>query len=334
MTDATVNLATRYLGLQLPSPIVVGSSGLTDSVEGIRACEAAGAGAVVLKSVFEEQIAARVKQTLDVSEDPNWHPEAAEYISAYGTENAVNEYLRLVEGAKKAVSIPVIPSVNCTTSQGWSKFARQVESAGADALELNIFVSPTDPERSSQANEQVYLDVVAEVNQQVSIPVALKIGYFFSSIAQMALRLADKGADGLVLFNRFYAPDLDIDRFQVVHGPALSAPEEMHLTLRTVAQLSGRVDCDLAATTGIHDGTAVIKQLLVGAQVVQVASVLYRHRVEHIAVMLDEIRAWMTAKEFTKLDDFRGKMNQKVWPDGSAYDRVQFMKRTVNADQI
>jgi dihydroorotate dehydrogenase (fumarate) len=283
--------------------------------------------------MFEEQIAAEVGQTLAASEDPNWHTEAADYITAYGTENAVQEYLSLVGAAKAAVSIPVIASINCTTSKGWGKFARQVEAAGADALELNIFVSPADMERSGHDNEKVYVDVLDEVNRQVSLPVALKIGYFFSSIGQMALKLADKGADGLVMFNRFYAPDVDIDRFQVVPGPALSVPEEMSLTLRTIAQLAGRVPCDLAASTGIHDGAAVIKQLLVGAQVVQVASALYRHRPEYITAMLDEVKVWMTAKDFTRLDDFRGKMNQRAWPDGSAYDRVQFMKRTVHADQ-
>ncbi len=333
MSEPSVSLATRYLGLKLPSPIVVGSCGLTDSAEGVRACAEAGAGAVVLKSMFEEQIEAEVGQMMAASEDPNWHPEAAEYISAYGTENAVGEYLKLIEKAKAAVSVPVIPSVNCVTPRGWGKFARQVEAAGADALELNIFVPTSDPDSTSADNEATYLRVLAEVNKQVSIPVALKMGYFFSSIAQMMRKLDAGGADGLVLFNRFYAPDIDIDRFQVVAGPALSVPEEMALTLRAVAQLSGKLKCDLAATTGIHDGAAVVKQLLVGATVVQVASSLYRNRIPHITTMLDEVRAWMVAKNYTKLDDFRGKMNKDAWPDGSAYDRVQFMKRTVNADQ-
>ena len=333
MSEASISLATRYLGLKLQSPIVVGSCGLTDSPEGVRACAEAGAGAVVLKSMFEEQIEAEVGQTMAASENPNWHPEAAEYISAYGTENAVGEYLKLVEQAKAVADIPVIPSINCVTPRGWGKFARQVEAAGADALELNIFVPTSDPDSTSADNEATYLRVLDEVNKQVSIPVALKLGYFFSSIAQMMRILDDRGADGLVLFNRFYAPDIDIDRFQVVAGPALSVPEEMSLTLRAVAQLSGKLKCDIAATTGIHDGTAVIKQLLVGASVVQVASALYRHRVEYIAKMIDEVRAWMAVKGYTKLDDFRGKMNKDAWPDGKAYDRVQFMKRTVNADQ-
>jgi dihydroorotate dehydrogenase (fumarate) len=333
MSDAAVNLTTRYLGLTLPSPIVVGSCGLTDSVDGVLACEKAGAGAVVLKSVFEEQIAAEVGQLVDAAEDPFWHAEAADYIATYGAENAVNDYLALIKGCKQAATIPVIASINCSTAKGWSKFAQQVEQAGADALELNIFVPPSDPERTGADVEKVYFDVLAEVKKSVSIPVALKVGSFFSSLGQMLVKLSTRGADGLVLFNRFYAPDIDIDRFQVVAGPALSSAEEMSLTLRAVAQLSGWVEGDIAATTGIQDGKGVIKQLLVGATVVQVASTLYRNRVDYIATMLDEVRAWMREKNFTRLENFRGKMNQRAWPEGAAYDRVQFMKRSVHADQ-
>jgi dihydroorotate dehydrogenase (fumarate) len=334
MTDANVNLATRYLGLKLPSPIVVGSCGLTATVDGVRACAAAGAGAVVLKSLFEEQIAAEVGQMVAASEQPYDHSEAYQYISAYGTENAVSEYLKLIEGAKQAVAIPVIPSIHCASAAGWTKFARQVEAAGADALELNIFVPPATVERTGAGNEQIYLDVLGEVKRQVSIPIALKIGYFFSSLHEMAQKLCSRGADGLVLFNRFYPTDLDIDRFEVIPGPAFSVPEEMHLTLRAVAQLAGKIPCDLAATTGVHDGAGVIKQLLVGATVVQVASVLYRHRIEHLETLVAELRAWMAAKDFERLDAFRGKMKQQSWPDGSAYDRVQFMKRTLAGERI
>lgn len=334
MTETNVNLATRYLGLKLPSPITVGSCGLTGTVEGVRACADAGAGAVVLKSLFEEQIADEVGQMLSASEQPHEHSEAYQYISAYGTENAVGEYLRLIEGAKKAVSIPVIPSIHCVSDSGWSKFARQAEAAGADALELNVFVPPIDMTGTAQRNEQVYLDVLAEVNRQVSIPVALKIGYFFSSISEMATRLCARGADGLVLFNRFYPSDLDIENFAVIPGPAFSVPEEMHLTLRAIAQLAGKVQGDLAATTGIHDGAAVIKQLLAGATVVQVASVLYKHRVEHLGALASHLRAWMARKNFERLDAFRGKMKQQSWPDGAAYDRVQFMKRTLKGEKV
>lgn len=334
MTDSSANTGTRYLGLKLPSPIMVGSCGLTGTVEGVRACEQAGAGAVVLKSLFEEQITAEVGQVLAASQQAYDHPEAREYITTYGTENAVGEYLKLIEGAKRAVMIPVIPSIHCATPGGWTKFARQVESAGADALELNVFVPPTDPRHTGRSNEQVYLDVLAEVKKQVSIPVALKIGYFFSSLHEVAVNLCAAGADGLVLFNRFYPTDLDIEKFEVVPGPAFSVPEEMHLTLRAVAQLAGRLEGDIAATTGVHDGAGVVKMLLAGAAVVQVASVLYQRRVEHLSSMNAELRAWMERQGFERLDKFCGKMRQQTWPDGAAYDRVQFMKRTLGSDKI
>ena len=334
MTEANANLATRYLGLELPCPIVVGSCGLTATVEGVQACAKAGAGAVVLKSLFEEQIAHEVGQVLAASQQPYDHPEAHQYITAYGTENAVGEYLKLIEGAKRAVAIPVIPSIHCATSAGWSKFARQAEAAGADALELNVFVPPTDAIHTGQRNEQVYFDVLAEVKRQITIPVALKIGYFFSSLHEMAVKLCAGGADGLVLFNRFYPADLDIETFEVIPGPAFSVPEEMHLTLRAVAQLAGRIKGDIAATTGVYDGAAVVKQLLAGATVVQVASVLYKRRIEHLASLAAELRAWMARKNFERLDAFRGKMRQQSWPDGAAYDRVQFMKRTLKGEKI
>ncbi|HOX24227.1 MAG TPA: dihydroorotate dehydrogenase-like protein [Candidatus Krumholzibacteria bacterium] len=334
MTDATANLATRYLGLQLPSPIVVGSSGLTATSEGVRACAEAGAGAVVLKSLFEEQIAAEVGRIQAESEHPYYHPEAAEYIAAYGTENAVSEYLRLIETAKGAVAIPVIASISCATPKGWVKFARQIEAAGADALELNVFVPPAVRDRTGAQNEKVYFDVLAAVRKQVSLPIAMKLGPYFSSISDTVTRLCARGAAGVVLFNRFYAPDLDIENFQVVAGPALSAPEEMHLTLRTVAQLAGTFEGDLAASTGIHDGAAVVKQLLAGATVVQVASALYRHQVGYLATMHADLRGWMARKHFASVGAFRAKMKQQGWPDGEAYDRVQFMKRSLEAERI
>jgi dihydroorotate dehydrogenase (fumarate) len=329
MPTASVDLSTTYLGLPVPSPVVAASSSLTDSVEGVRSCAEAGAGAVVLKSLFEEQIAAEVAQEVAASETPNWHAEAAEYISAYGAENAVGEYLRLIEAARKAVSIPVIPSIHCVSNQNWPAYARRMQNAGADAIELNIFVSPADPRLSGRQIEAIYRDVLAAVKAEVSVPVSLKVGHFFTSLSETLGDLVGRGADGLVLFNRFYAPDLDIERLQVVAGPAFSAPEEMHLTLRAVAQLSGQLRCDIAASTGIHDGAAVIKQLLAGAQVVQVASTLYRGGIDELRMINDDIAAWMQRRELKSIKGFRGRMSHDAWPGGSAYDRVQFMKRSV-----
>lgn len=323
------NLATRYLGLKLQNPIIVGSSRLTDSPDGVRACADAGAGAVVLKSLFEEQIQAELNEALSTSAAADAYGHAAEYISGYGAENAVGEYLRLVEGAKKKADIPVIASINCMTASGWTKFAKRVEAAGADALELNVFVNPSAPDRSAEDNEKVYLDVLAAVKSELNIPVALKVGSFFSSMSASLTRLGIRGADGLVLFNHFYQPDLDIENFKVTAGPALTTREDMGLPLRTIAQLSGNMPCDLCASTGVTDGESVVKMILVGATAVQVVSAFYRHGVEAIGPMLAEIGAWMSRHGFDSVDRFRGKMRQESWPEGSAYDRVQFMKRTL-----
>lgn len=323
------NLATSYLGLKLQNPIIVGSSRLTDSPESVKKCAEAGAGAVVLKSLFEEQIAAETTEMLDASQGADAYGYAADYIQGYGAENAVGEYLRLVEGAKKAVDIPVIPSINCTSAGGWTSFAKRIEAAGADALELNVFVNPSAPNRSIEDNEQTYLDVLAAVKSEVSIPVALKVGSFFSSMSASLTRLGIRGASGLVLFNHFYQPDLDIEDFKVVAGPALTTAEDMGLPLRTIAQLSGNMPCDLCGSTGITDGESVIKMLLVGAAAVQVVSAFYRGGVEQIGGMLAEIGAWMSRHGFEDIPRFQGKMRQEGWPEGTAYDRVQFMRRTL-----
>jgi len=332
MTDRAPNLTTRYLGLELPSPIMVGSSGLTGSLDGVKRCAAAGAGAVVLKSLFEEQITAEVGKVLQAAETPNWHAEAAEYITGYGHENAVGEYLRLIEAAKQAVAIPVIPSIHCVSAHQWPTFAKRVEAAGADALELNVFVLPTDPRRDGRENEQLYVDVLDEVKKTVSLPVALKISPFFSSLVGMVSRLSRHGADGVVMFNRFFQPDLDLERLQLAAGPFFSTPQEMYLPLRSVAQLAGKVECDLAATTGIHDGAAVVKMLLAGAAAVQVASSLYKNGIEHLTAMRDEVTGWMQRHEIGEVRKIRGRMSQDVWRDPTAFDRVQFMKQTAGLE--
>ncbi|MEZ4386982.1 MAG: dihydroorotate dehydrogenase-like protein [Candidatus Krumholzibacteriia bacterium] len=323
------DLGTSYLGLKLQNPIIVGSCRLTDSADGVKKCAEAGAGAVVLKSLFEEQINAEMADAVSSSQAADAYGYAAEYISGYGAESAVGDYLRLVEAAKKAVRIPVIPSVNCVSSKGWTSFARRIQNAGADALELNVWVNPAAANRSAEDNEKVYLDVLAAVKAEVSIPVALKVGPFWSSMAASLTRLGIRGADGLVLFNHFYQPDLNIEEFKVVAGPALSTAEDMGLPLRTIAQLSGNMPCDLCASSGITDGESVVKMLLVGAAAVQIVSAFYRGGVEQIGGMLAEVGGWMSRHQFETIDRFRGKMRQEGWPEGAAYDRVQFMRRTL-----
>jgi dihydroorotate dehydrogenase (fumarate) len=320
------------MGLELNNPIIVGSSGLTKSIEGVRRCADAGAGAVVLKSIFEEQIAAEVDSLVDKSADSLWHPEAAEYISSYGKETAVGSYLELIGAAKKAVSIPVIASVHCATAGGWTEFTKRAQEAGADAIELNAFVMPSDPRRSGRDNEQFYFDVVDAVKDQISIPLSIKLGFFFSSLVQTLVELSRTRLDGMVLFNRFYSPDIDIEKLALTPSKIISSPDEYVRTLRWISILSGRVGCGLAATTGVHSGATLVKQLLAGADAVEVVSVLYQSGLKTIQAMLDELARWMERSGFQSIADFKGKLAQSASDNPAEYARVQFMKHSVGIE--
>ncbi len=324
------NLATTYMGLKLKNPLVVGSSGLTSSLEGVVACDEAGVGAVVLKSIFEEEITAEVDGVVASGQTPYMHPEAADYVRNYGMENAVGRYISLVSEAKKAVSVPVIASIHCVSATGWLDFAKRVEAAGADALELNVFVFPSDPEHDGRTNEQVYTDAVRSVKEHTSIPVAIKIGSFFSGLAHTAAGLCETGVDAIVLFNRFLRFDFDLEKMELVRTGHLSSPDEMYPTLRWVSILAGQLECDLAAATGIHDGAAVVKQLLAGATAVQVCSAFYKHGISHAGVILGELGSWMDSHGYASVADLRGKMSQETSSNPASYERVQFMKDSVH----
>jgi len=314
------------MGLKLKNPLIVGSSGLTNSVENIIEIEKNGAAAVVLKSLFEEQINFAIRNTIEQDESLNLYPEADDYIRNYTRQNDVSKYLKLITDAKAAVNIPVIASINCISGDEWVSFAKSIEDAGADALELNVFVMPSDPNKSSSDNEAVYFEVIDQVLSKVTIPVALKISYYFSSLAKMATTLSWKGIKGLVLFNRFFSPDIDIENFEIKTSNVFSTPAELAISLRWIAMLSSHVKCDLAASTGVHDGKAVIKQLLAGAKAVQIASVLYKKGFREISSMLEELENWMERKYFTTIDEFAGKMSVEKTQNPAAYERVQFMK--------
>jgi dihydroorotate dehydrogenase (fumarate) len=326
------DLSSRYLGLELANPIIIGSSGLTKSVDGVKRCADSGAAALVLKSIFEEQIAAEVDQLVDQSEGSLWHPEAAEYITSYGKESSVKAYLDLIAGAKQATSIPVIASVHCVTAGGWVEFVKRVEDAGADAIELNAFVMPSDPRRNGRHNEQFYFDVVGAVKDRVSIPLSIKLGFFFSSLVQTLTELSQTALDGMVLFNRFYSPDIDIEKLELTPSKIVSGPDEYVRTLRWVSILAGRTGCDIAAATGIHDGQTVVKQLLAGADAVQVVSALYRHGLGHVQVMLYQLTDWMQRWNFKSIPDFRGRLSQSASANPAEYVRVQFMKHSVGIE--
>ncbi|MBT3382466.1 MAG: dihydroorotate dehydrogenase-like protein [Prolixibacteraceae bacterium] len=321
------NFETTYLGLHLKNPLVAASSGLTSSVEKIKELEKAGIGAVVLKSIFEEQINNEVSSLL-VKEQQNMdYPEAEDYIKGYLRDNSINDHIELLEESKKVVDIPVIASINCVSADEWTTFAKDFENAGADAIELNIFYVPTDRNEKPGVVEQLYLDVLKKVKSVVSIPVAVKFGVNHSNIIGMADKLKANGASGIVMFNRFYEPDINLETLALTSSEVFSSPSELRRSLRWVGLVSSAVPTiDIAASTGIHDGSAVIKQLLAGAQVTQLCSSLYINGASVIAEMLDEMSGFMKKWNFKKPDDFRGRLSYKNIPDPMLYERSQFMK--------
>lgn len=323
-----VDLTTQYAGLKLKNPLIVGSSGLTETVEGIQQLEKNGAGAVVLKSLFEEEIIAEMDANLQrMASESFIYPETLEFYEHDDThEELSSKYLDLIRSAKRAVQIPVIASINCVSANEWTYFPKQIQQAGADALELNVFVLPSDFSRSAQENEQIYFDIVKEVKKQVSIPVSLKISYYFSNLGATIQKLSQSGIESLVLFNRFYSPDFDLDKLEVVSSNVLSSPSDLSISLRWVAIMSQRVQCDLAASTGVHSGKGLIKQLLAGANAVQVVSSIYKHGFAQIGHILAEAEAWMIESGYESIDQFRGKMSQAQSSNPAAYERVQFMK--------
>ncbi|MCX6230009.1 MAG: dihydroorotate dehydrogenase-like protein [Bacteroidetes bacterium] len=321
-----IDLSTQYMGLTLKNPIIVGSSGLTASVENVIEIEKNGAGAVVLKSLFEEQIKNEINKTTQSGGSSFAYPEALAHIKNYTELHSFESYLDLIVKCKKAVKIPVIASINCITASEWIVYARKIEEAGADALELNIFLLPSDLNHSSEENEKVYFDIINDIKKQVKIPIAVKTSFYFSGLAKMMLKLSWTGISSLVFFNRFFSPDIDIDNFLITSANVYSHPEEISTSLRWVAVLSDKLYCDVAASTGIHDGKAVIKQLLAGAKATQIVSVLYLKGFEHIPVMLKDVEAWMQKHDFKSIEAFRGKMSYKKTGNTPAFLRVQFMQ--------
>lgn len=320
------NLETKYLGLTLKNPIIVSSSGLTNSVEKIGKLVNAGAGAVVLKSLFEEQINHEANNIIHKGNGFDY-PEAADYVKGYTRDNSVGDYLKLIKDAKEKYDIPVIASINCYSSDEWIGFARQMEEAGADALELNVYVVNTDRNSDPGEYEQLYVDIINNVSKVVNIPVVVKLGIYFSNLVNVVDRLSVSGAKGVVLFNRFYEPDIDINKMTLTPAEVFSNPSDMRRSLRWVAITSYKVkNIDISASTGVHDGTAVIKQLLAGATTVQTCSAIYKNGPEIITEMIGDLEKWMEEKGYNSVDEFRGKMSYGKIGDPALYERAQFMK--------
>lgn len=322
------NLQTSYLGLKLRNPIIVGSSGLTENIESLKELEAYGAGAVVLKSLFEEEITYELENNLRQmnTSGQTLYPEIFDMFDFGTVEDTLTKYLTLISEAKKELQIPVIASINCVSGKEWIFFAKKIQEAGADALELNVFTLPTDFNRTGNDNENVYFEIIDNLKKEISIPIALKISYYFSNLGQMIQRLSQTGVEGLVLFNRFFSPDFDIDNFRVIPSSLYSTPSDLTISLRWIALMADRVNCNLAASTGVHNGKAVIKQILAGADAVQVVSALYKNGKNYLKEMLVEMEDWMKKQGYESISDFKGKMSQSKSLNAAAYERAQFMK--------
>ncbi len=324
------DLNTKYLGLTLRNPIVIGSSGLTNSVEDIVNLEQNGAGAVVLKSIFEEQIMLEADYRMRKAEEDGLlyteYSETLDYIDVHIKEKELGSYLDLIREAKKKTMIPIIASINAISGLEWVSFARQIEEAGADALELNIFVMPFNFEKTCEDNENTYYSVLKKVKALVNIPVSIKISPYFANLGSVIMNLEKNGADGVVLFNRFSSPDIDINAVKVTTADVLSTPPEMSNTLRWIAIMAKRVKMNLAASTGVHSGEAVVKQLLAGATTTQVTSAVYKYGPEYISEIINFLSNWMEEKGFNYIDQFRGKLSQSESQNPEMYERMQFMR--------
>ncbi|HHT30807.1 MULTISPECIES: dihydroorotate dehydrogenase-like protein [Petrimonas] len=317
-----VNLETTFAGLTLKNPFVAASSGLTNSLSKIKELENAGIGAVVLKSLFEEQIENHTEKLTQIAD----YPEAADYINAYIQMNHVEKYLDLIRSAKASCSIPIVASINCYRLTRWTDFAKSIEAAGADAIELNIFLLNAG-EYEDTYLEGAYIDIVKQLKRTVKIPVVVKMARNIGNLPGLVGKLKALGSDGIVLFNRFYQLDIDINKLELTAGTVFSNPADFHDTLRWTAIVSGRVkDVDIACSTGVHSWEDSIKGILAGASGIQLCSVLYEQGLDVVGDMITCVEEWMVQNNYERISDFRGKLNYANITSPALYERVQFMK--------
>ncbi len=323
-----MDLSTTYLGLKLKNPLVVSASPLSKSIDNYKLLEEAGVAAIVNHSLFEEQITHEIgelqhylsKGSESYAESLSYFPQATEF------KLGPDEYLDHIYRAKKAIKIPVIASLNAHTEGGWETFAKQIQQAGADALELNVYYMATNPDMDGRYVEESYIDILQGVKSIVTIPVAIKIGPYFSALANMAKRLDQAGADGLVLFNRFYQPDIDLEQLEVVPDLSLSSSYDMRLPLRWIGVLYGHIKANLAATTGIHTSEDVLKMIMSGADVTMLCSALLKHGPNHVKVILKGMEEWMKEHEYVSVAQMKGSMSQKSCVNPEAFERANYMK--------
>ena len=324
MTD----LCTTYLGLRLKNPIVASASPLSKKIDRAKKLEEAGIGAIVMYSLFEEQI---IQESLELDHYLNRgtesFPEVLSYLPDGGMYGVSPEkYLNQVGGLKKAVDVPVIGSLNGVSKGGWTSYARRIQDAGADALELNLYYIPTDLEVSSNDIEDMQVELVADVKSAITIPLAVKISPFVTSIPNFVKRLVDAGADGLVLFNRFYQPDFDLEDLEILHSLDLSTPAELRLPLRWISILSGKVNTDFALTSGVHSHTDVVKAMMAGAKVAMMASGLLHNGEQSVAPLLSDLEVWLKDHEYESIEQMQGSMSQKSVKEPAAFERANYMK--------
>ena len=324
-----MDLSTTYLGMKLRSPLVPSAAQpLTENVDNIKRMEDAGAAAVVMHSLFEEQLALERRELFEsLTQGTESFAEALTYFPEPSVFHVGPElYVKNIAQAKAAVKIPIIASLNGSTPGGWVRYAKEIEKAGADALELNVYWIPTDPSLSSIRIEDTYVDILRSVKEQVSMPVSVKLSPFFTNFANMARRLESAGADGLTLFNRFYQPDIDLELLEVTPNILLSTPMAMRVPLRWIAILRDQVGLSLAATSGIHRATDAIKMLMAGADVTMLCSAILRHGAKHIGTVEKDLRTWLEEHEYDSVQQLQGSMSQKNCPDPAAFERAQYMR--------
>jgi dihydroorotate dehydrogenase (fumarate) len=328
MEEYMIDCGVSYLGLKLKNPLVVASSKLSSDVEKVVECQKAEAGAVVLKSLFEEQIM-HDSGNMIKDMDMGVHTDAADFFNASSQNYYMDQYLKFIEDCKKEVDIPIIASLNCVSDGKWMSYAKDLQTYGADALELNVFILPSDAKQTSDQLEKIYLNIADNMKKKVSIPVSMKLGCHFTGMANVMAKLAKQKIDGLVLFNRFYKPDIDIENMKLIPAKIFSAEEEMALSLQWIALMSGELDCDFAATTGVHSSKGIIKQLLAGAKAIQLCSTLYKNGLGFIATALKDLEKWMEKHGYSDIPSFCGKLAQEASDNPAAYERAQYIKALV-----
>lgn len=347
-----VDLSTKYMGLELKNPLIISSSGLTMNIDRLIEIEKQGAAAVVLKSLFEEQIRYEGnKAFLESGLKEQFGKEAEDFVNNYIKKNKVKDYTNLIKQAKANLSIPVIASINCVSADGWEDYTKIIEAAGADALEVNLFIVPYETKKTSNEIESIYFEVIENIQKHTQLPIGIKIGSYFTSFASFAEKISQTGISSMVLFNRFFTPDIDIEKEVIRSANLFSTPEESGNTLRWIAILSDIVECDLAASTGIHSGAALVKQLLAGASAVQICSVIYQEGLKRVKEMilsqdsmdrvynifykdamskinelLSELKDWMERHNYSSISEFKGKLGIKQADNPGAYTRAQIIK--------